>query len=265
MEKSFLSKVEEVYLTIFKVVIIIVLSIALIVSGFMLVKGLTDMNVKPNIPSPAKKAPQPNVSIDKFLNEFDPKEQPTPAPPIQGEGKQEVKDTSLDDMVDAYLAKLWIYYQGYQTQCSMPTPVNKDDFMNSFPKYILKAWFSEYGVAFAESQDKFEKALLAHARIIQICKDKQGQAHAFSKSLDWHFNEYSKQIKEGEKFEAQEIERVTSEESNEALRVAAKKAQAIQSLYVALGAFGVFMSLMLLLIFSKIESNLRGVSVIEKE
>ena len=61
-----------------KIVIIVILSMALIASGVMLVKGLSDMNAKPGIPSPARKAPKPNVNIDKFLNEFDHKEQTAP-------------------------------------------------------------------------------------------------------------------------------------------------------------------------------------------
>jgi hypothetical protein len=49
------------------------------------------------------------------------------------------------------------------------------------------------------------------------------------------------------------------------MRVAEKKAQAYQSLITAISAFVMFMSLALLLIFSKIETNLRGVKIIEKE
>ncbi|MGD0280617.1 MAG: hypothetical protein ABSC11_15120 [Smithella sp.] len=265
MKKSVLNKFEEVYLTIFKFVIIVVLTIALIVSGVMLIKGLSDMNVKPTIPSPARKAPKPNVNIDKFLNEFDPKEQTAPAPPIQENKTQIPKDTSLDIMVDKYLANLWLYVNGYQKQCSLANPVNKDDFMNTFPKYVFKNMFSTYGEEFAESQDKFEKAVLSNKRIIQICIDKQGQTQVIAASLGWHEKEYSKQLQEGKKFDEQELERVKSEEENEYNKVAAKKAQATQSLIVALVAFGVFMALMLLLIFSKIESNLRGVKTIEKE
>ena len=125
--------------------------------------------------------------------------------------------------------------------------------------------FSTYGEEFAESQDKFEKAVLGNKRIIQICIEKKGQAHALAVSLDWYEKEYSKQLQEGKKFDEQELERVKSEQENEYNNVAAKKTEATQSLIVALGAFGVFMALMLLLIFSKIESNLRGVKIIEKE
>lgn len=264
MKKSVLNKFEEVYLTIFKVVIIVVLSIALIASGVMLVKGLTEMNAKPGTPSPAKKASRPNVNIDKFLEEFDQKEQPAPATPQQ-ERKPEVKDTSLDDMVDEYVTKLWTYFDGYQKLCSVANPVSKDDFMNSFPKQVMKNLFHTYGKEFADSQDKFEKAVLENKRIIQICVEKQGQAQVFFRSIDWHIREYRKQLEEANKFDEQEIARVENETHNEELKAAAKKAQGTQSLIVSLGAFGVFMALMLLLIFSKIESNLRGVKVIEKE
>ena len=265
MKKSVLSKFEEIYLTIFKIVIIVILSIALIASGVMLVKGLSDMNAKPGIPSPARKAPKPNVNIDKFLNEFDHKEQTAPAPPIQENKTQIPTDASLDMMVDKYVANLWLYVDDYQKQCSLADSVNKDVFINTFPKDIFKNLFSTYGEEFAESQDKFEKAVLGNKRIIQICIEKKGQAHALAVSLDWYEKEYSKQLQEGKEFDEQELERVKSEKENVYNNVAAKKAEATQSLIIALGAFGVFMALMLLLIFSKIESNLRGVKIIEKE
>jgi hypothetical protein len=38
----------------------------------------------------------------------------------------------------------------------------------------------------------------------------------------------------------------------------------VQQLLISLGMFGAFISLALLLIFAKIESNLRGVQVIER-
>ena len=265
MKKSVLSKFEEIYLTIFKIVIVVVLSIALIVCGVMLVKGLSDMNAKPGIPNPARKAPKPNVNIDKFLNEFDHKEQTAPAPPIQENKTQIPTDASLDIMVDKYVANLWLYVDDYQKQCSLADSVTKDVFINTFPKYIFKNLFSTYGEEFAESQDKFEKAVLGNKRIIQICIEKKGQAHALAVSLDWYEKEYSKQLQEGKEFDEQELERVKSEQENEYNNVAAKKTEATQSLIIALGAFGIFMALMLLLIFSKIESNLRGVKIIEKE
>jgi Ca2+/Na+ antiporter len=265
MKKSVLNKFEEVYLTIFKFVIIVVLSIALIVSGVMFVKGLSDMNVKPGISSFARKAPKPDVNIDKFLNEVDPKEQTAPAVPIQENKTQIPRDTSSDVMADKYLANLWLYVNSYQKQCSVANPVNKDDFMNAFPKYDFKNLFSAYGEEFAESQDKFEKAVLSNKRIIQLCIDKKGQTQIIAASLGWHEKEYRKQLQEGKIFDEQELKRVKSEEENDYTKVAAKKAQGTQSLIVALGAFGVFIALMLLLIFSKLESILRGVKIIEKE
>jgi hypothetical protein len=107
--------------------------------------------------------------------------------------------------------------------------------------------------------------VLSNKRIIQLCIDKKGQTQIIAASLGWHEKEYRKQLQEGKKFDEQELKRVKSEEENDYNKVAAKKAQGTQSLIVALGAFGVFIALMLLLIFSKIESILRGVKIIEKE
>jgi hypothetical protein len=183
----------------------------------------------------------------------------------QQEEKPPVKDTRLDDMVDKYVGNLWTYFDGYQKSCSVPKQVTQDEFIKGFPKNIIKGWFQTWGENFAQSQDKFEKAVLSNPKVINYCKEKEGKGAVFFRSLDWHKDQYAKQVREGEKFEKEEAARVAQFEREENARVAMKKAEAFASLMIALSSFGTFMMLALLLIFSKIESNLRGVKIIEKE
>jgi fructose-1-phosphate kinase PfkB-like protein len=82
--------------------------------------------------------------------------------------------------------------------------------------------------------------------------------------MNWHLEQWRAKIKESEEFAVAETERVERETIAEAARVAATKAAGIQQLLISLGMFGAFFSLALLLIFAKIESNLRGVQVIER-
>jgi len=266
MEDSKINKVEEIYLKVFRVVIIAVMTLTLILSVVMVLKGTSEYFATPSAPEPAKKAPPPNISVDKFLNEIDKKEQPpTPQPqPKPEENKPEVKDTSLDDMVEKYLANLWIYFDQYQKKCSPPNQLEKDAFFKGFPKQIMKGWFQSFGKEFAESQDKFEKAVLSNDRVIKICVEKQGKAGILFRSLDWHREQWVEELKKAEKFERDEAARVKKFEMQEAARVAMKKAEAFSSLITALSAFGMFMLVALILIFSKIETNLRGVKIIEK-
>lgn len=265
MKQNQINKFEELYLKIFKVVILVVLTLTLIISVVMLLKGASEYFASPSTPPAAKTAAPPNVNIENFINSLDPKKPEEPQQPIQKEATPPVKDTRLDDMVDKYVGNLWIYFDGYQKSCIVPKPLTQDEFMNGFPKNVLKEWFSIWGENFAKSQDNFEKTLLSHPKVISYCKEKEGKGGIFFRSLDWHKNQYAQQIKDGEIFAREEAARVAKFEREENARVAMKKAEAFQSLIIAFSSFGTFMMLALLLIFSKIESNLRGVKIIEKE
>ncbi|QWD09579.1 hypothetical protein G6713_02190 [Polynucleobacter paneuropaeus] len=265
MENNKINKFEELYLKIFKVVILVVLTLTLVVSVIMLLKGTGEYFATPSSAPAAKSAPPPNVNIDNFINSLDPKKPEEPQQPVQQEEKPPVKDTRLDDMVDKYVGNLWTYFDGYQKSCSVPKQVTQDEFIKGFPKNIIKGWFQTWGENFAQSQDKFEKAVLSNPKVINYCKEKEGKGAVFFRSLDWHKDQYAKQAREGEAFEKQEAARVAQFEREENARVAMKKAEAFASLVIAMSSFGTFMMLALLLIFSKIESNLRGVKIIEKE
>jgi len=266
MEHNKINKFEELYLKIFKVVILVVLTLTLVISVVMLLKGAGEYFATPSSAPAAKTAPPPNVSIDNFINSLDPKKPEEPQQkPVQEEEKPPVKDTRLDDMVEKYVGNIWIYVDAYQKACVVPKEATKEEFMKGFPKHIMKEWFRIWGENFAQSQDKFEKAVLSNQKVINYCKEKEGKAGILFRSLDWHKDQYAKQVREGEKFEKEEAARVAQFEREENARVAMKKAEAFASLMIALSSFGTFMMLALLLIFSKIESNLRGVKIIEKE
>jgi len=105
-------------------------------------------------------------------------------------------------------------------------------------------------------------ALLSDARAIQFCKDKKGPI--FVPSLNWHKTEWARQLNEGQEFNQRESRRVQLFKIAEAERVAEAKVEAITSFTVAASAFGFFMTLSLLLIFSNIETNLRNKEVVER-
>lgn len=253
-------KIELLYLKIFKIVVLVVLTLALVISLVMAVKGAIDYSATPRTPPPAESAPKPNVNIDDFIKQLEPeKEEPPPATKPKAEEPPR-KNSVLDDMVDNHVLKLWTYFDGYQQSCNAPTKVDKETFLNGFPKGIMRGWFQSLGQEFAESQDRFVKSLLGNQKVIQYCREKSGKGQIFFRSLDWHKNQYEKQIRDGKLFERNEAKRIQDFEIAEENRVSAEKEKAIISLITALSAFGIFMCLALLLIFSKIETNLRGFS-----
>lgn len=168
----------------------------------------------------------------------------------------------MDELAATHLAKAWSYYDAYQKACNVPTKIEQDGFMSSdFPRNSFRNWFRKYGPNFAESQDNFIRTVLAHPRVIKICVDKQGRGGVFSGALKWHMEEWDDAVAAVVQFNKEEQNRIMSQENAEDARVMAKKMEGVQMLWIALIAFGVFMSLALLLIFSKIETNLRGMSL----
>jgi hypothetical protein len=81
-------------------------------------------------------------------------------------------------------------------------------------------------------------------------------------SLEFHRSNWDRQIKEARQLQSAEQERISAFIEFEANRVVAAKANAYQLLMAAAIAFGLFMGVALILIFSRLESNLRGVQAV---
>jgi hypothetical protein len=257
MNRPLLTRIEEGYLKLFRIAILVVLTLVLVATVAIGVQGALKTMAQPKAIEPAKTAPAPAVSVEEFLKEFDKQpeaEAEAPAGPADAAPAQ--PDTTLDDKVSAQIARLYGYFDGYQRACRIADDARVDQrtFEASFNRRVMRGLLEELGDPYFQSQDGFEKALLAHPRVIEICVQRQGR----------HLEQWRAKIKEGEEFEDAELERVEAETAAEAERVIAEKAAGKAQLMVAAGLFGVFISLALLLIFAKIESNLRGVRVIER-
>jgi len=258
MEKTKMQKLEESYLAIFKFLVIVLLSLAILGSLVLIGKGVVDLMEKPSPVEPERAPPTIKLDVEQFLNQLPKAEAPDekvkePSP------KTEDTDSKKESLVDEYIQKLWGYFNGYQQQCQAAIQVDKDTFIKAFPKRFITNWFDAYGIAFLDSQDKLAQAVLAHPRAIQICKDRKGRGGVFIALLNWHRMEWVSQRDGIAQFIREEKDRVTSTESAEAARVVATHARGNSMLLAALMGFGSFMSLALLLILSKIESNLREI------
>jgi hypothetical protein len=258
---STLVKIEETYLKLFKIVLLAILTLALLAAIVTVIKGIIDFTAKPQPVAPAQKAPEPKVDVDAFIQALEQRDQP-PALRPAAPPPEAPRANPMDELAATHLAKAWSYYDAYQKACNVPTKIEQDGFMSSdFPRNSFRNWFRKYGPNFAESQDNFIRTVLAHPRVIKICVDKQGRGGVFSGALKWHMEEWDDAVAAVVQFNKEEQNRIISQENAEDARVMAKKMEGVQMLWIALIAFGVFMSLALLLIFSKIETNLRGVSL----
>lgn len=257
-----LKKIELLYLKIFKIIIIGVLSIALLTSLILLLIGANKLFTTARSPEPAQVAPKPKVDINEFLNSLTVETTPTPVKKTSRRMKKQtatISEQSLNDMVDNSIDKLWTYVDAYQKACNIPKQIDKPTFLKKFPRKMIKDWFRDFGPDFADSQDSFEKSLLSNDKTIQISKDNPKYA-ILMYSLIWHAGKWQQEINNAKEFERREERRVKSFEVEENARVLEARAGSLATFTSALIAFGVFMSLALLLIFSNIESNLKDIN-----
>lgn len=269
MNQNKIQRVEETFLNIFKIALIVILSVALIITVGYALKGVSEFMATPKQAEKAKEPEKLKIDLEDFLNYINPKEpekkQELPAPtendqPNSEKPKIESK-SELDVLVDTYVLKLFTYLDPYQKACKVPIQVDQDSFMKSFPKNIIKGWFNAWGKDFADSQDNFMKMVLADPRVIELCRKNEGKGQIFTRSLDWHRDIFKNYILEKNKFINEEKLRISNFERQEEMRVSIEHAKAISTFTFAGGSFVIFMSLTLLLIFAKIESNLRGFNV----
>ena len=98
MSRSLLTRIEEGYLKLFRIAIIIILTLVLLATIALAVDGVRKMTAKPVEIAPA-----------------------TPADALPAK-----PDTSLDDKVSAQIARLFGYFDGYQRACRIAPDVRVD-------------------------------------------------------------------------------------------------------------------------------------------
>lgn len=81
-------------------------------------------------------------------------------------------------------------------------------------------------------------------------------------ALEYHRSSWDKQVQEAKDFEAGERAQVVAFEEREQSKLMLSKADAYKSFLSAAIAFGLFMGVAMVLIFARVESNLRGIQSI---
>lgn len=257
MNKFKLSKIEEIYLNVFKITLLFILTIALVCSLGLLVKGLIEITATPKkvVETPVQKMPF-SIDADQFLRKIDPKpiERREQVEPL----KSEPTPDPMDLMIENHLQNIWPIYESFQKNCHPPILVDKEVFLKSFPRHILRNWFRQYGNDFAVSQASFLNTILSNKNTIDVCVKKEGKGQIFSSALEYHYKVYSNWMENNARIEREAKERVLAQRASVENRAMVEKEKSKFTFMAALYSFGVFMSITMLLIFSKIESNLRG-------
>jgi len=251
-----MERLETAYLKIFKVVILIVLTLALFASIGLLLKGWGDLNTKAAEPPAAK---QPKVGVEDFLKTL--KDQPAPQDKPDGEPQKKAspaadkaaQEKQMRDMAARHAKLAAEHYKA----CREDLNLNQDAFATKRVQWLLQTLRDNTQGEPAVTQfDSFYSTLVAHPDSVAWCKLNvqailQGKTGIPDATVNFFDKTWEKQHND-------EQAKLRKFNRDELARVASAQARATMELYAAGAAFLTFMLLSLILIFARIETNLRG-------
>jgi len=146
-------------------------------------------------------------------------------------------------------------YRPYQASCGAASPLTREQFVEGLRQSTLETELRQRGRPFAESQLQFAKQSLSNPSVVQLCKT--GKGGIFFGMLEHHRVTWDRHVRDMREFNDAAREREEKFLRLEGLRVADARAEGYRQMMLAAAASGVFMSLALVLIFARIETNLR--------
>jgi hypothetical protein len=256
------SSTEELFLKMFKGVILMVMTLTLLATAGALVFAAYQYSQSPKPIAAAKKAPVKSVAIDDFLKTLDTQTPPTEATKAD-EALPEPTAPPAPVKYKVEASKIMGCFQESDKLAGIAlaetTPTAGEDFRRQLQEVAdLKS--KERGQPFVTDAAKLTCDLMLNTRVIEYRKAKP-QAEIFFPVLNFHMNAWDDLKLAAKEFEANEQARVSHQEEAEQQRVALSKEAAKFTLIVAAGAFALFMAIALSLIVAAIESNLRRISV----
>jgi hypothetical protein len=268
MQTDLPAKAERAYLHIFKSTIILLLSLALLGAAVFVLKAAQERSASAATIEPPKAAPKPSVDADAFVAELSKVDQTQQSSPMNTASKPaEDPDKALRQRVQRQIDVLYGHYQPYQVNCGIEADLraSREDFGSMFNEETMLSLLKEYGEEFFVSQADFVKAVLSNKVIVALCRSKGQRPQVFWPGINWHLKAWRESVERSASFASAEASRFASETADEEARVAQKHADARQSLQNAFMAFGVFMSIMMVLIFYKIQEGFQLVAAAIRE
>jgi hypothetical protein len=251
---SFLNKVENVYLTILRLVVIAGATLALIAAiifGSSAAGKL--LRAEPQNTNPVIVTPENSPKLDVFTALKNPAVQ---NPKEEGKSRKlesEIKNPDMDAVVKNISQYIRDVYQFVPEAGKLRDFVTKK--ASELPEQTQNAYFKSLNEFSAELVKKIapQKAIVAAAQPVgQKPADVPGFIDV-DEAIDWHFAQFSKIVdKRNADMEQKQKEYVLA------------KAAGAQSLYIAAGSFATFLLIIFLFIIIKIERNLRGISVVKE-
>jgi len=256
--QTFTNKLEELFLSILRNVILLILAISVIASIGLLISGVSDTSAKPekykyekfdakqlandlkeSLKDEAKPAPDQKKPSDK-------KQTPPKSDKLKEEIDKQVK--ILSDFISKY---------GFEANQSMAT-----NLVNRATKYGVVYGEGEAGILeYAKGQTQLFESILLDKDLNSLVQKKYN-LQAEQEFKDSFIREYiDKVIGVYPEFHENQINRSIEFEQEQNAEALLKKAGATMKLYIAAGLFGAFLLISLILVLVKIERNLRVVRI----
>lgn len=252
--------IEVSLLGIFRGGVVTVMLLLILVTVGLLAIGLYQWSTSYAVdtPTPPKKSPPVNITVNDFLASLQPKQSDAQSASRAPTSTQLAPDNG-EARFRAHAEKLWIPVSKYQSDCSATSSMKYSDFVDSLRDSPLKKLLDTRGEEFAKSQIEFVSVMLSNPTLIQLCKS--GRQGLFFSTLEFHRSQWDAQIQQAREFDDAEQRRISSFEKSELEKAASRRNTAFDAVRGAAVVFGLFMSLALLLVFARIELNLRRMSV----
>lgn len=251
-------RIELFLLSIFKWIVVFAMLILMVAILYLVSFGVVNMSERPVAkPEPAKLASKPSVSDVAFLSSIKPKATEEVIGKSNGGSASLLAVDTAEEMFRSQAERLWVHVEKYQAACGLAAPLSKKEFTESLRETPLKTILERRGNDFSASQIAFVKDTLGNGEIVKLCMS--GRTGLFFSALEFHRSNWDQQVQAATAYEAQERSRVAASVEAETSKAAERKAASNQAFVSAAVAFGLFMCVALVLIFARIESNLRGV------
>jgi len=241
------NKLENVFLAILRVVILVVLALSLVAAVALGVWAVKDMGASP---TPYKSEAVDNKALiqelKKSLESAPAASQPAPQKPNAPKGGK-AENKALEEELGKQLKVVSDFLSKFEKNLNNPDGF-KADLRKKANTLALEPQSEASVLAYAKGQTDLFSLALADPEIIAILKKKDDDAFGnyFSAAVDIYPDFFERQAEKRKEFEAEE-----------SARVLGAKAGAMMKLSIAGGMFGTFLLISLILVLVKIERNLR--------
>ena len=255
---SMSSNTEQLFLKIFKFVVMVLMGLSLLGSIIALVAGLWFLTAQPKEPEPAKTAPQKEVNIDDFLNQLDKqKEAPKEEKKVESPKEAPLTYKYLDES-----RKIVACLNESNKKSDLNLPPFSEEATEDFRRNIERLADMprrDRGQPYVTDATRVVCTVLLHEKVISL-RSKNNELRVFIPSVNYHIEKWDEIKDEARKFEAAEKARFLSDINAEELRVRGAQKTGLNILIGAGAAFALFMAIALYLIIAAMESHLRSIS-----